>query len=337
MPAMTLDNPFSTPHAELIPSPVGVRVADNQPLQFIAAMVIAAALIFVGSNAWQWISDLGNYRERLAQYLPMMLANWTGGLIFYAAAILLLVNDQRERHGIARFRPQAGLLGGFVLLYLLATLTVSTVISYLSATFYQWAFEQELRTFWMILHSQLTSLLILGVGCLLPLWLVLRLARPRSERLEPGQAVALSSWQVALGVALCFIALTYKLLASLSYSALFLYSGSDGWQSVFLLTSCVLPFAITLAAVQTRLPARVSRFAAGRVLAASVVLLALWAVAVLLVSILVAVVAYSSLNSSSLPFYLLPPAVILLALLWPLARWCTGWFFAEQLAQSPSR
>ncbi|WP_152227674.1 hypothetical protein [Pseudomonas sp. SCB32] len=334
---MTLDNPFSPPHAELTPSLGAARVADNQPLQFIAAMVVAAALIFVGSNAWQWFSDLGGYRARAMQFLPMMLANWAGGLVFHAAAILLLVHYQRERHGIARFRPTAGLLVGFAVLYVLVALIVSTAISYLSAPFYQWAFGQGARTVWMILHSQLTGLLSLVLVCLLPLWLVLRLARPRAERLAPGQAVVLPSWQVALGVALCFIALTYKLLASLSYAALFLYSGADGWQSVFLLSSCVLPFAIVMAAVQMRLPAQVSRFAAGRVLAASLVLLALWAVAILLVSIVTAFAAYGSLNSSSLPLYLLPPAVILLVLLWPLARGCTGWFFAEQLAQASPR
>jgi hypothetical protein len=333
---MTTDNPFATPHAPLA-VPAAVPVAGNQPWQFVAAMVVAAAVVFFGSNAVQWIGDLGSYRERLPQYLPTMLANWLGGLVFYAAAVLLLVHYLRERHGIARFQPMAGLLVGFGVAYLIATMVVSTVVSYLSVSFYQWAFEQDTRTLWMVLYGQANSLLTLFLGCLLPLWVVLSLAHSRSERLAPGETFALPSWQVALGVALCFSALVYKALAALSYGALYLYSGSDGWQSVFLLSGCALPFAIVMAAVHTRLPAQVTRFAAGRVLACALVLLVMWAVVIALVSILVAFAAYNSLNASSLPLYLLPPAVLLLALLWPLARWCTGWFFAEQLAQSSPR
>ncbi|MFV3367232.1 hypothetical protein ACNFH5_03530 [Pseudomonas sp. NY15435] len=334
---MTTDNPFATPQAPLTAPIAATASVGREPLQFVAAMIVAAAVVFFGSNAVQWIFDLGSFRERLPQYLPTMLANWLAGLVFYAAAVLLLVHHQRERHGIARFKPLAGLLVGFGVAYLIATMVVSTAVSYLSVFFYQWAFEQESRALWIALYAQVNSLVNLMLGCLLPLWLVLHLARSRSEPTASGRAVPLPSWQVALAVALCFTALIYKLFAALSYGVLYLYSGADGWQSVFLLTSCVLPFAIVMAAVQRRLPAQVSRFAAGRVLACSLVLLAMWLVAIVLVSVLIAFAAYSSLNSSSLPLYLLPPAILLLALLWPLARWCTGWFFAEQLAQSSPR
>lgn len=330
---MTPDNPFSAPQTELLAPSSTLKPAVNQPFYFIAAMVVISALLFLGSNAWRWINDMDGYSERMADYLPMMIANWLGGLLLYAAALLLLVHHQRERHGIAQFRPLAGVLAGFAGLYLLCALLVGLAISYLSLPFYQWALEQDARTFWMVLYGQFTGGLNLLLVCLLPLWLVLRLARPRSERLAAGQVEALPSWQVALGVALCFVALAYEVLGWLNYAVPFLYSGAFRWQSVFLLGGCAVPFAIVMAAVQTRLPAQVSRFAAGRVLGAAVVLLALWAVAILLVSILIAVAAYSSLNSSSLPFYLIPPAVLLVVLLWPLARWCTGWFFAEQLAR----
>lgn len=334
---MTTDNPFATPHAPLTAPASAAPSTAGQPLQFVAAMIVAAAVVFLGSNAVQWIGDLGNYRERLPQYLPMLLGNWLGGLAFYAAAVLLLVHDQRERHGIARFQPMAGLLVGFGVAYLVATVVVSTVVSYLSVSFYQWAFEQDTRTLWMALYGQATSLISLVLGCLLPLWLALHLARSRSERLAPGQVLVLPSWHLSLGVALCFSALIYKALAVLSYAALYLYSGADGWQSVLLLSGCLLPFAIVMTAVHTRLPPQVTRFAAGRVLACALVLLVMWAVAIVLVSVLVAFAAYSSLNARSLPLYLLPPAILLLALLWPLARWCTGWCFAEQLAQTSPR
>lgn len=328
---MTSDNPFATPHAPLTAPTAAAPSASNQPWQFVAAMIVAAAVVFFGSNAVQWIFDLGSFRERLPQYLPTMLGNWLGGLVFYAAAVLLLVHHLRERHGIARYQPLAGLLVGFGVAYLIATMVVSTAVSYLSVSFYQWAFEQDARTLWMVLYGQANSLISLVLGCLLPLWVVLSLARSRSRRLAPGETFVLPSWQVALGVALGFTALTYKLLAALSYGVLYLYSGADGWQAILVLSSCVLPFAIVMAAVHTRLPPQITRFAAGRVLACALVLLAMWVVAIALVSVLIAFAAYSSLNSSSLPLYLLPPAILLLALLWPLARWCTGWFFAEQL------
>ncbi|KJJ98851.1 hypothetical protein UB43_18840 [Pseudomonas sp. 21] len=328
------DNPFATPQAPLTPSADAVAATGREPLLFVAAMIVAAAVVFFGSTAVQWILDLGSYRERLPQYLPSMLANWLGGLVAYAAAVLLLVHYQRERHGIASFKPLAGLLVGFGVAYLIATMIVSTAVSYLSVHFYQWAFEQDSRTLWMALYGQVNSLINLILGCLLPLWLVLRLARSRCEPMASGQAAALPSWHVALAVALCFTALIYKLFTVLGYAALYLYSGADGWQSLFMLSSCVLPFVIVMTAVRTHLPAQLSRFAAGRVLACALVLLALWMVAIVLASDLVAFAAYNSLNSSSLPLYLLPPAILLLALLWPLARWCTGWFLAEQLARS---
>ncbi len=331
---MTTDNPFATPHAPLTAPSAAAIPAGNQPLQFVAAMIVAAAVVLLGSTAVQWVADLGTFRERLPQYLPAMLASWLGGLVFYAAAVLLVVHDQRERHGIARFQPLPGLLVGFGVAYLITTMVVSTVVSYLSVSFYQWAFEQDTRNLWMVLYGQVNSLISLALGCLLPLWVVLSLARSRSERLAAGQACALPSWQVALGVALCFSALIYKVLVALSYAAFYLYSSADGWQSVFLLAGCVVPFAIVMAAVQTRLPRQVSRFGAGRVLACALVLLLLWGVATVLVSLLVAFTAYNSLNSNSLPLYLVPPAILLLALLWPLARWCTGWLFADELAQS---
>ncbi len=334
MPPVTTDNPFAPPHAPLTAPAVEAPPAGREPLLFVAAMIVAAAVVFFGSNAVQWIGDLGNYRERLPQYLPTMLANWLGGLVFYAAAVLLLVHYQRERHAVARFQPLAGLLAGFGVAYLIATMVVSTAVSYLSVSFYQWAFEQGSRTLWIVLYGQVNSLINLFLGCLLPLWLVLHLARSRSEPMAPGQAVALPSWHVALAVALCFSAVIYKLSAALGYGVLYLYSGADGWQSVLMLSSCVLPFAIVMLAVRTRLPPQLTRFAAGRVLACALVLLAIWVVVAVLFSILVAFAAYGSLNSSRLPLYLLPPAILLLALLWPLAYWCSGWFFAEQLAQS---
>lgn len=334
---MTTENPFSTPHAELRTAPGTALPTFNQPFQFIAAMAIASALIAVGSNAWQWFSGIASYRERLGFILPMLLTNWLIGMMFHAAAILLLVHHQRERHGIARFQPMGSLLPAFAVSYLVATLMLSSAISWASMPFYEWVMEQGGRTLWMGLYSQFNSLLLLALACLLPLWLVLRAARPRSELLAAGQGASLPAWQVALGVALCFTAGVCKLLASLSYGVFYLYFGSSNWQLLITLASCTLPFAIVMGAVQTKLPPQVSRFAAGRVLAAAVALLALWAASILLIAVLVALAAYSSLNSSDLPLYLLPPSILLLALLWPLARLCTGWFFTEQLDQSSPR
>lgn len=334
---MTTENPFSTPHAELRTPLDTAAPIFNQPFQFIAAMAIASAMIVVGSNAWQWFSNLSGYQERLRFILPMMLTNWLVGMMFHAAAILLLVHYQRERHGIAQFRPMGSLLPAFAGFYVVATLLLSMAISWASMPFYEWVMEQGGRTFWMGLHSQFNSLLLLAFACLLPLWLLLRAARPHSEHLAAGQDASLPSWQVSLGVALCFTAGTCKLLASLSYGVFYLYFGSSNWQLLITLGSCTVPFAIVMAAVQTKLPPRVSRFAAGRVLTAAVVLLALWAVSILLMAVLVALAAYSSLNSSNLPLYLIPPAILLLVLLWPLAQLCTGWFFAEQRAQSSPR
>lgn len=330
---MTNENPFSTPAAQLLPSPAQPSAATHQPYLFIAALAVASALVFIVNIGWQLMSELASHRERVLDYLPMMTANWAGGMLLYSAAVLLLVHQQRERYGIARFEPQAILLAAYAGLYLLVSLGVGTAIAYFSLPFYEWAMEQEGRSFWMVLHSLTVSLLSWALGCILPLWCVLRAARQRSELASPARAAPVEGWQVAVGIALCFSGLLHKTLAMVAKGAMYLYLSGDAWQSIGVLGSCLLPFVIVMAAVQTRLPSQVSRFAAGRVLACALVLLALWGVAIILVSLVVAFAAYSSLNSNSLPLYLLPPAILLLALLWPLARWCTGWFFADQLAR----
>jgi hypothetical protein len=333
---MTTDNPFATPHSDLAAPSAPVPLATNQPFHFVAAMVVAAATIFFGSNAVQLMGVMSSMGDQLLELLPFRLSSWAGGMLVPAAAVLLLVQHQRERQGVARFRPQAGLLVGFVGLYLLCSLIVSIIIAYASQSYIQWAEQSITGNFWMLAYGQVSGLTSLLLGCLLPLWLLLRRAGRRSDLLKPGQSLTLPSWQVALGVALCFIALAYKLVSTLSYSSRWGYVGATGWVPVFLLVGCVPPFGIVFTAVRQCLPASVTRFAAGRVLACALLLLVMWVVAVVLVSVLVAF-AYSSPNSSSLPLYLLPPALLLLALLWPLARWCTGWFFAEQLAQSSPR
>lgn len=334
---MTTDNPFATPQADLAAPSAPVKSATNQPFHFVAAMVVAAAIIFFGSNAVQLMGVMGSMGDQLLELLPFRLSSWMGGMLVPTAAVLLLVQHQRERQGVARFRPQAGLLVGFVGLYLLCSLIVSIIIAYASQSYIQWAEQSITGNFWMLAYGQVSGLASLLLGCLLPLWLLLRRAGRHSDLLEPGQSLTLPSWQVALGVALCFIALTYKLVSTLSYSSRWGYIGATGWVPVFLLVGCALPFGIVFTAIRQRLPANVSRFAAGRVLACALVLLAMWGVAIGLVSVLVALAAYNSLNASSLPLYLLPPSILLLALLWPLARWCTGWFFAEQLVQSSPR
>lgn len=332
---MTTDNPFATPLAELAPPADSALPGNRQPLQFVGAMMLASALLLLGTVGSQWLMDLGGFRDRLEQFLPMMLANWAGGLILHAAAVLLLAHHLRERYDVARFQPIGALLAGFVVLYLVFTVIASTALSYLSLPFHEWAFANA-RVSWVLLYGQFESLLNLALGCLLPLWLVLRLSRGRSRRLAGELNLGLPAWQIALGLALVVVALLYRLFAALSYTTLPLGFGA-GWQSMLLLSGCVLPFGIVMAAVISRLPARLPRFSAGRVLGAALMLLVIWGAAGLLLSVVVAIAAYAAASTRNLPFYLLPPALLLLACLWPFARWCAGRFFAEQLAQSSPR
>ncbi|WP_343575774.1 hypothetical protein [Pseudomonas sp.] len=324
---MNTDNPFATPHAELTSSESVPVPASRQPYPFIVAQIVATLCLFGLSMGWQWFNSGAQFREQIERVMPMLISSTVGSLLIYSAAVLLLVHGQRERHGILRFRPMGALLAGYILLYLLCSLALNAGLGFLGSSYYGWALEQENRQFWVLLYTQGSGLLNMLLTCLLPLWLVLCLARSGSERIAKGLRTPVAGWQVALGIGLCFSAVLYKAASSLAVSVMMLYREGDYWQPLFQFIGCAVPFAVVMLAARARLPAQVERFAAGRVLGASLVLLTMWGACVLLCSIVLAFLVLDSGNYLNPPPIVLVPAILCLAALWPLTRWSTGWFF----------
>lgn len=329
--------PFATPSAELSPAHDMPVSGSHQVYRFMAAQVAAMVCLFLINLGIQWFMAADVFHDRMERFLPAMLGGLVGGLLAYVAAVLLLVQHQRERHAIAYFRPQGGLLLGFGVSYVMGSLLLGFGIDYASQPLYEWASDQNQRWFWSALFGQAEALVNLLLACVAPLWLILRLARPRSDRLVPGAHQPVTGRLVALGVALCFGAMLYKLSTLLATSAQVVYTADKPWQPLYSLISCVVPIAIVMAAVWTRLPAQVSRFSAWRVLAAAVVLLALWGQLLVLCSTVLALQVDDSFDPRYWLSTLVLPAVLMLAALWPLSRLCVRWFFAGELAQSSPR
>ncbi|MBD9634410.1 hypothetical protein [Pseudomonas sp. PDM19] len=334
---MTAENPFAPPLAQLT-APLSSQAMPvstfRQPYSFIAIQILATLLLLAVSIGWIWFAATASFQLR---YMPMMISNTVGSLLFDCCAVLLLVHDQRERHGLLGFRPMWALLLGYGALYLLASIVLNGVLAHFNSSLFDWMRLQPGRQFWMFLYTQASGVLNLLLTCLLPLWLVLRLARSRSERVLGKVQLSLAGWQVALGIALCFSTVLYKVASTLASSLMMLYSEGDYWQPLFQFLSSAVPFAVVLMAARGALGARRERFAAGRVLAAALVLWLIWSVCVVLCSALLTFTALNYNDPAELQRYAVLPAVVCLVLLWPLTRLSTGWFFARPAAQSSPR
>ncbi|MBD9515069.1 MULTISPECIES: hypothetical protein [Pseudomonadaceae] len=327
-------NPFSTPHAELTSPQLTLAHASHQTYLFIAAQIVATICLLGVNLGLQWFTAGDGFHERMTRYLPVMISTLLGGMLAYVAGVLLLVQQQRERHAIGRFRPLPGLLLAYGFAYLVCSLAMTSGIGFVGQVFYEWVREQGNRQLWIVLYAQLAALASLLLTCVLPLWLILRLARGRALPLAPGAGTAVARWQVALGMALCVAAVVYRLSSSLAASMMTTYSDGNAWQPLFQLINCAVPFAIVMVAVHTRLPPQLSRFGTGRVLIASLVLLLLWLGLLVLCALVLVFVLADALDSRYLPLAPMGFAALLLSLLWPLSRLCVRWFFADELAQS---
>lgn len=336
---MTAENPFAPPLATLT-APLSSQAmpvpAFRQPYPFLATQIFATLLMFAASMVSLWFIDTPSFQRQL-RFLPMVISTTVGSLLFYCSAVLLLVYDQRERHGVLRFRPLWALLVGYGVLYLVISVVLNLALTHFSSSLFDWIRLQPGRQLWMFLYTQTSGVLNLLLTCLLPLWLLLTLARSRSEPVLGKVQLSVAGWQVALGIALCFSAVLYKVASTLASSLLMLYREGDYWQPLFQFLSSAVPFVVVLMAARGKLGARRERFAAGRVLAAALVLWLIWSVCVVLCSLLLTFTALNYNDPAELQRYALLPAVVCLILLWPLTRLSTGWFFARPAAQSSPR
>ncbi|MEB5256750.1 hypothetical protein RXR88_26615 [Pseudomonas aeruginosa] len=273
------DNPFATPTAPVQP-PAREVPATTQPYAFIAVLALVTCLSFAVSLGIQWYNDIGEIRQRFSEHLQLMAPHWFTGLVFYAAANLLVLHAYREKRQLVEFRPLALLLIGYGLLNLVCGMLAGIGLAPLTLPFYQWVTAQSSYGVWLMAFNEAMSWVYLLLGSLLPLGLVLLGSRVNSPRLAEGEEARVAAWQVALGAALCFATLCFKLMQFLPY-ALLRYD--EPWLYGLYLSGVALPAALLFGAVCTRLPARLQRFAAGRALLLAVVAMLLWSVALLAV------------------------------------------------------
>ena len=84
------DNPFATPPPRCSRRPE--VPATTQPYAFIAVLALVTCLSFAVSLGIQWYNDIGEIRQRFSEHLQLMAPHWFTGLVFYAAANLLVLH-----------------------------------------------------------------------------------------------------------------------------------------------------------------------------------------------------------------------------------------------------
>lgn len=213
------DNPFATPTAPVQP-PAREVPATTQPYAFIAVLALVTCLSFAVSLGIQWYNDIGEIRQRFSEHLQLMAPHWFTGLVFYAAANLLVLHAYREKRQLVEFRPLALLLIGYGLLNLVCGMLAGIGLAPLTLPFYQWVTAQSSYGVWLMAFNEAMSWVYLLLGSLLPLGLVLLGSRVNSPRLAEGEEARVAAWQVALGAALCFATLCFKLMQFLPYALL---------------------------------------------------------------------------------------------------------------------
>jgi hypothetical protein len=291
--------------------------------------LITALAVFVVTTGWLWLrTDEPYFQDKIVQALPRMVGSFLGGLVFVLALTFWLVHQQRERYRISCFRPMPGLLIVFVLLSVL----LGQAWRVAGTTLGSYAFPRlqtlDGYSLWAVCYSLLYSVVGAALACGLPLWAVLRFSRTCSEHLTAGEATPVPAWQIACAVALCVFALYLKVAGMLLVALPATDVAAEDWLYVFF---GGLPlFAVSWAAVQTRLPQEVSRFAASRVILTSVVILALWGG--LVIASMVSVRAFARSEPSDALMLIL--YLLLQVAFWPLARWSLCWCYVGSQARA---
>lgn len=319
-------------------SPVAIaptNIPSTQPLNpyaFVAVMVFVTLLPYAGGNAWQWMSNPERYWDTYSLYWQGTLHRLFGSWLLHATIIVLLVHHVTEHSPGARTR-QRRLLASFAALYLIMMLVIDWAIRYLSQEFYLWALNQPGGGQWLWLHREISQWVMVVFACGLPLWLLLHRTRNHSQPGLETARVTFANWQIGLSVGLVFALLLFKLGTALVWYRN-PWAFAQASTSLYLFSGCVIPVAIILIAVGSRLPQRVTHFATGRIVVSAVVLMLLWQLALILTwTLLMRLSSDMRLSHAQAAFLPLPWSVVMLALLWPFSRLCARWFLTPAQEQ----
>lgn len=306
-------NPFRPPQAELS---TAVRSGVLQPWAFaVVPLLLSLGLLLVSIvENWHWWSQrlfesdllLSITSRRVIEVLPACVG------------VLLYVHWQRERHAIVRY-PSIGLLSTvFALSYGGGVLGLAGAVWY--------GVRQG------VLPPSLLGDDLLPLIALMPLWLILRIARPHAERCVSAQDLSVPGRQVELAVALCVTAMLVKLL---EYFFILQIQHYNGYVQLLAGGLCG---AVVLAASRHSLPVQLPRFPVARVLLCAAIIVLLCGSVTALCSWGVWQLLIDAGNNRLMEGVLPATGIALVLLHWPVTRLGLRLCFpAEPQAQSSPR
>ncbi|MFV3305263.1 hypothetical protein ACNFBT_08270 [Pseudomonas sp. NY15181] len=312
------ESPFITPRAEPAKETRARIPALWQPYVAVAALFLLGIGARLLETLWQWSS--GAPSERLLQALPGQLGTWLSSLAVSGALVVLFMQAQRERHGILRFRPFAVIVVVFFALQMAAEQLYSKVLVQPIQEFAFWLGDLSDQSFVVIPIALLGGALVQLVLYLICLWMVLAATRSRCERQPTEAPPPIRRMHVALGVALAFAGFTAKLLSGLV--RLFVLNRMGYWGTALEALAWLLPAALVLLCIYTRLPDWLPRYSAGRVLLAGVAIGLGWLLCTALIGVLGYVLFHEALMRAQTSIGL--PLVVTISILGPLLL-LAGW------------
>ncbi|WP_152227672.1 hypothetical protein [Pseudomonas sp. SCB32] len=319
------ESPFISPQAEAGSETDASLPALWQPYAMVAALFLFGIGARVAETLWQWTSGVPH--ERLLQALPGQLGVGLSSLAVSGALVVLFMQAQRELHRLRRFRPFAIIVVVFFALQMAVEQLYSRVLVLPIQEFAFWLGDLSDQSFVVIPIALLGGALVQLVLYLICLWLVLAATRSRCER-QPTEALpSIRRMHVALGVALAFAGFTAKLLSGLA--RLFVLNRMGYWGTALEVLAWALPAALVLLCIYTRLPDRLPRYGAGRVLLAGVTIGLGWLLCTALLGVLGYALFHEALmraqTSTGLPLLALISILGSLLLLAGWARLGTRW------------
>ncbi|PJI46249.1 MAG: hypothetical protein CTR55_25575 [Pseudomonas sp.] len=258
---MTTDNPFTTPHAELIEAASRTPPSFGQPYYFMAAMLFSG--IATLSISFLLNLSAGTIRRGFLSSMPATLGYWLSSVLIACAVVMLFMNIQRERHAIVRFRPIVALVVAFMVLRILSVRLLSGLGEAGIANFNAWMYKMG-NPMGVIISVLFLGALLHILLSLPAIWLTLRVARGRFERSTSAGTAAVPRFHVAMAVALCFAGTCSLLAAPLAPGLM--PGESARWAPSVTVLVCLLLMSTVLQRTWQVLPPTLPHFPAGRII-----------------------------------------------------------------------
>ncbi|WP_343575771.1 hypothetical protein [Pseudomonas sp.] len=306
------ESPFIAPRAERAAETGASVPALRQPYLVAAALFLLGAGAVLADLLRQWLG--GAPIGQLLHAVPGLLGPWLSSLAVSAALVVLFMQAQRERHAIRRFRPLAIIVMVFFVLQIAAEQLYSKVLVQPIQEFAFWLGDLSDQSFIVIPIALLGGALVQLGLYLICLWVVLAATRSRAERQLSEVLPSIRRMHVAVGVALAFAGFTAKLLSGLV--RLFVLNRMGYWGTALEVLAWMIPSALVLLCIYTRLAGWLPCYSAGRVLLAGVTIGLGWLLCTVLLGVLGYVLFHEALTRAQTSAGL--PLMASIAILGPL-------------------